>query len=171
VVYDQAAMAEFPFRYVREAIGLGEEARLAGRLGLRMFLVDDRLGMVPMKAGQSLFDGMLVIHRSAVLDALSELFELIWQRAVPLNVGSEAEDAHLADTDDTALLGLLAAGLGDAAVARQLRLSLRTVERRISRIMVRLNAKTRFQAGVILGRDDYYHDHDWTHRVALPRGT
>lgn len=167
-VYDQAAMATTNLDFLREAMALGEESRLAGRLRLRMWLIDDRVGLIPVKAGQSVFDGMLVIRPSAVLDALSELFELIWERAVPLilDSGPGADVANPADIGDNALLGLLAAGLGDAAIARQLGLGLRTVERRISRIMVRLNAKTRFQAGVMLGRDDYYQDQEWTRRVA-----
>jgi DNA-binding NarL/FixJ family response regulator len=46
------------------------------------------------------------------------------------------------------LLGLLVAGLKDETIARQLGVSLRTVQRRIAALMHELGARTRFQAGV-----------------------
>ena len=55
-----------------------------------------------------------------------------------------AEDAHL--------LALMAAGLKDEVVARQLGLSLRTVRRRIAHLMDELDADTRFQAGLEASR-------------------
>ena len=55
-----------------------------------------------------------------------------------------AQDAHL--------LALMAAGLKDEVVARQLGLSLRTVRRRIARLMDELGADTRFQAGIEAAR-------------------
>ncbi|MER6511518.1 hypothetical protein ABT158_32200 [Nonomuraea sp. NPDC001636] len=46
------------------------------------------------------------------------------------------------------LLGLLAGGLTDEAIARTLGLGLRTVQRRIHAVMRDLNAVTRFHAGL-----------------------
>lgn len=163
VVYDQSAVDALGIEQLRTAVGLGEQARLVGQLRLRLYLVDDRLALVPLKAGQSPHEGLLVVRQSALLDALIELFELTWMRAVPLVVeaeptdaGTEPSGARSSDPGEDALLGLLAAGLADAAIARQLGLSLRTVERRVSRVMGRLNAKSRFQAGVMLGRQGRY---------------
>lgn len=45
------------------------------------------------------------------------------------------------------LLVLLSAGCGDDSMAVQLGISVRTVRRRISAIMTRLGARSRFQAG------------------------
>nr|WP_243727306.1 LuxR C-terminal-related transcriptional regulator [Actinocrispum wychmicini] len=49
---------------------------------------------------------------------------------------------------DDRLLSLLAAGLKDEAIARQLGVSLRTVHRRTSELSESLGARTRFQAGM-----------------------
>ena len=46
------------------------------------------------------------------------------------------------------LLDLLAAGRRDEQIARELRLSVRTVRRRVAAIMQELGAESRFQAGV-----------------------
>jgi DNA-binding NarL/FixJ family response regulator len=60
------------------------------------------------------------------------------------------------DTDLTsrqiAVGRLLANGLKDAAVARELNLSLRTVRSEISALVAGLGAKSRFQAGCLLVR-------------------
>jgi DNA-binding NarL/FixJ family response regulator len=47
---------------------------------------------------------------------------------------------------------LLAAGLKDEAIARQLGISLRTVHRRTSELSLALGARARFQAGVLAER-------------------
>jgi DNA-binding NarL/FixJ family response regulator len=54
--------------------------------------------------------------------------------------------------DETRLIRLLAAGLGDDAIRRALGVSPSTVHRRIRDLMHRLGATTRFQAGLQIGR-------------------
>ena len=50
------------------------------------------------------------------------------------------------------LLGLLAAGLTDEAIGRQLGWHPRTVQRHVRRLMTELGAQTRFQAGLQAAR-------------------
>ena len=54
----------------------------------------------------------------------------------------------MTDEVDAPLLTLLTAGLGDDAIGRQLNVSPRTVRRRVATLMDRLDARTRFQAGI-----------------------
>lgn len=54
--------------------------------------------------------------------------------------------------EERALLGLLASGLKDEAIARQLGVHVHTARRRITALLARLGAGTRFQAGVQAGR-------------------
>jgi DNA-binding NarL/FixJ family response regulator len=76
-----------------------------------------------------------------LLDALVEMFWLLWDQAVPVvTAGMDPLEARL--------MTLLAAGLKDDAIARQLTLSSRTVGRRVAELMDTLGARTRFQAGV-----------------------
>jgi len=50
------------------------------------------------------------------------------------------------------ILGLVASGRTDQAIARQLRISRSTVQRHIRGLMGTLGARTRFQAGVQTSR-------------------
>lgn len=91
----------------------------------------------------------MTVHASSVLDTLVSHFEVIWRRATPLTI--EEGDSDLKTEPDTArrtLVNLMAAGLQDRAIARQLGISPRTFDRRLQESMKELEAKTRFQAGV-----------------------
>ncbi|MFV6026611.1 LuxR C-terminal-related transcriptional regulator [Streptomyces sp. NPDC056264] len=95
-----------------------------------------------------------VIHSSSLLDALIALFESQWAAATPLHVTDSGELAdfedgqnpavHLAD-DERYLLSLIVAGVADKAIASQLWVSQRTVQRRIQALMQRAGALTRTQ--------------------------
>ena len=89
-----------------------------------------------------LVDSALVVHPCALLDALTEMFTLLWDQAVPV-VAAAGQDQL-----DARMMTLLAAGFKDDAIARQLTLSSRTVGRRVAELMDMLGARTRFQAGV-----------------------
>lgn len=147
-IYDQRAL-DVPGRLerMRASIRDGEQARLISELPLKLALIDDS-AMVSLLTHANDFR-TLVIHRSALADGLYLLFELLWERASKLNL-EEADDPADRPTDTTTdreILTLLAGGLPDKVIARQLGLSLRTVARRVSTLMDQLNAKTRFQAG------------------------
>jgi DNA-binding CsgD family transcriptional regulator len=63
-----------------------------------------------------------------------------------------ADPATYPDPDTCELLTMLAAGMTDDGIARQLRVSARTVQRRVSELMEDLGARNRFQAGVQAAR-------------------
>ncbi|MFG2003959.1 helix-turn-helix domain-containing protein [Spirillospora sp. NPDC048911] len=127
--------------YVQRAIASGEEARL-GNVPIKLAIADRRTAMLPLTSEHaSSVDSSLVVHSSALLDALVSLFEALWQSGVPLPGYDAAPD------DD--VLALLTAGLTDDAIARQLGISTRTVQRRVRELCDRLGARTRFQAGVL----------------------
>ena len=63
-----------------------------------------------------------------------------------------ADPAGYPDSDTCELLTMLAAGMTDDGIARQLRVSARTVQRRVSELMEGLGARNRFQAGVQAAR-------------------
>lgn len=62
---------------------------------------------------------------------------------------TESEPAGALTEDERRILSLLAVGLSDEAIARQLGIGLRTVQRRVQALLVRLGAGSRFQAGVL----------------------
>jgi DNA-binding CsgD family transcriptional regulator len=133
---------------VRSMIAAGEQARVTESVPVKMFIADDQLGLIPLEVGGSAESG-LIIRASSMLDTLIALFELVWERAVAIHADGELPAAAEGPSEDeAALLGLLAAGLTDAAIARHLGTHPRTVQRRVRELLGRLGAGTRFQAGL-----------------------
>ncbi|MEV0271694.1 helix-turn-helix domain-containing protein [Hamadaea sp. NPDC050747] len=133
-------------RLIRAAVDAGEEARVCDDVPLKLAISDRSAAILPFTADRdAMVDSALVVYASTLLDALIRLFDLLWNVAVPVF----AADPAAPDSD---LVALLAAGLKDEAVARQLGVSVRTVHRRTSELMERLGARTRFQAGLAAAR-------------------
>jgi DNA-binding CsgD family transcriptional regulator/DNA-binding MarR family transcriptional regulator len=150
-VFDEPARA----RALLESVAGGEQARVMSGTPMKLFIVDGRHAMIALEKGTETIQSAVVIHPSSLLDALGRLFDGLWQRAVPVTqptgrnggTNSESPSEH-----DAALLTLLATGLTDEAIARQLDVSQRTVQRYIRGLMDRLGADTRFQAGLQAAR-------------------
>jgi DNA-binding CsgD family transcriptional regulator/sugar-specific transcriptional regulator TrmB len=123
------------------AADAGETSRIHPQLPMKLAVFDRRAALMPLDVDQ-LVDSALVVHPCALLDALVEMFTLLWDQAVPV--------VPVVKTDplDARLMTLLGAGLKDDAIARQLGLSSRTVGRRVAELMETLGARTRFQAGI-----------------------
>ncbi|MEV0390624.1 helix-turn-helix transcriptional regulator [Nonomuraea sp. NPDC050643] len=147
-LYDRRAM-EVPgtLSLIARYIAAGEQARV-GDVPVKLALNDEPMAVMPLRHDRHVVESALVVRDSTLLDALAELFEMCWERAVPLRVrqGRLAEATGAADARRD-LLPLLAAGLTDAAVAAHLGWSDRTVRRHVRALMVQLDARTRFQAG------------------------
>ena len=131
----------------------GESVRLLPRPPMRMVVADDDLAFVTLEDSDDRVRGVL-LHRSPLLTGLISLFDLLWERAIPLDAGASTtgEAGWRISDDDAALLRLLAAGLKDQAIARHLGIGLRTVVRRIGNLSRALDAETRFQAGLQAAR-------------------
>ncbi len=133
---------------LRELIAAGEQARVAAAVPVKMFIADDRLALLPLTMSGTA-ESCLVIHASSLLDTLIALFESVWSQAIPVHADGSAPGLLGTPTeDDATLLGLLAAGLTDHAISRQLQLHPRTVQRRVRGLLEQLGAMTRFQAGL-----------------------
>lgn len=153
-VYARAGL-ELPGRLnaARRLIALGEQARVTTDVPVKMFLADDTIGFISLER-PTIADSALVIHASSLLDTLRTLFEAVWAQAVPVRFDDRDQPDDGA-AEGQLLLGMLAMGLTDEAIARQLGWHLRTVQRHVRRVMDELGAQTRFQAGlqaVRLGR-------------------
>lgn len=142
--------------YLRAEMSAGVEARTVSHLPFKLVMADRRVAIIPLKLEQS-DSHILVVRASALLDALYALFEILWQRGAPVDAPAPAghpSDAHRLglgpDHDD--LLRLLALGMNDKAIAAELSISLRTLERRVQALLKALGARTRFQAGYLLAR-------------------
>ncbi|WP_344883516.1 helix-turn-helix transcriptional regulator [Nonomuraea antimicrobica] len=153
-IYDVSAL-EIPgkLRLAQESVAAGEQARISPEVPMKLAIADRRSAILPLSTDESAHaDSAVIVHSSTLLDALVTLFEVLWRSALPLPAKPLGAFDGTADLPDPELFTLLAAGLKDEAVARQLGVSLRTVHRRVSELMDRLGARTRFQAGLLASR-------------------
>lgn len=158
VVYSTEAL-EVPgvIEFISSLSPAGEEPRVINDLPTSLLIVDRCVALLPLQ-----FDDPgtgythLLVRRSSLLDALILLFETTWKRASPFHPNLEVQ----VDTgtqvppsaEDKRLVALMAAGLQDATIARELGVGPRTIERRLRRIMNFLGTRTRFQTAVEAGR-------------------
>ncbi|MFC0625518.1 helix-turn-helix domain-containing protein [Kribbella deserti] len=126
---------------VFSAADAGETSRVHPQVPMKLAVFDTTAALLPLSVDQ-LVDSALVVHPCALLDALIEMFSLLWDQAVPIVTSTPGDQL------DARMMTLLAAGFKDDAIARQLTLSSRTVGRRVAELMDLLGARTRFQAGV-----------------------
>lgn len=133
---------------MRTMIAAGEQARVTESVPVKMFIADDQMGLIPLEVSGNA-EASLIIRASSMLDTLVALFELVWERAIPVHADGDLPSPGTGPTqEEAALLGLLAAGLTDAAIARHLGTHPRTVQRRVRELLGRLDAGSRFQAGL-----------------------
>lgn len=156
VIYAEEVL-QTPGRWadVEAGMNAGEDARLVPELPAKLTLFDDFAASLPINAHNNRPTAVAIVHPSPMLACLAALFELYWSMAVPLVVTAAGEPALApgqVSPEETRLIRLLAAGLGDDAIRRALGVSPSTVHRRIHDLMGRLGATTRFQAGLQIGR-------------------
>ncbi|MGH2711881.1 MAG: helix-turn-helix domain-containing protein [Actinomycetota bacterium] len=130
----------------------GQQARVFDGIPVKMAIVDRRVGLIPLNVAKPGSGGAVQVHASALLDALAMFFETIWERAAPIQSAPAEGAVPTAGQDSSRVLELMAMGLKDQTIARELGISERTLDRRISEILQSLGARTRFQAGVLAGQ-------------------
>ena len=136
---------------IREWVAAGEQARVLDSLPLKMVIADRREALVPLNLSEPGMEGAIAIHASPLLEALTVLFETLWEKAAPIGQMAEPGDPEPTGRPEgmDALLVLLAAGLKDDDIARQLKIAPRTLDRRLQQLMAELGTRTRFQTAVV----------------------
>lgn len=133
------------------ALGRDERVRVVDRVPTKLVVADRTLAMVPLTTRDRARPAAVVVHASGLLESLMGLFEAVWRQAMPLRLDGRGvvEEPSLGqpDTVDLQILSLLLAGLTDGAAAKQLDLGLRTVQRRVKRLMEIAQVTTRLQLG------------------------
>ncbi|MFI6404020.1 helix-turn-helix transcriptional regulator [Streptomyces sp. NPDC050548] len=131
------------------ALGRGEQVRVVDKVPTKLVIADRTLALVPLSSATT-EPAALVVHASGLLELLCGLFESVWRDALPLRLGASGaaeQEPDGPDGTDLEVLSLLLAGLTDASVAKQLDLGLRTVQRRVKRLMELTGVTTRLQLG------------------------
>lgn len=155
VLYDRLSL-EQPGRVedITESLAAGELGRVATEIPIKMMLADRQIGMLQLHGDPDAIDSAIIVHPCGLLDALHALFETLWIRAMPLT-REHLPSAGEGPAMDAHLIRLLAAGLTDQAIARQLDIGYRTAQRRIQSLMTTLGASNRLQLGICLARDGW----------------
>lgn len=161
VIYAPEALVDPAARQQLDtAIDAGEEARMHPTVPMKLAISDRSVATLPVVLEES-HESVLVVRTSSLLDALTALFDLLWELSVPVQgldatgpasaagLVGEGDGPEPGDQIDRELLLLLASGSKDEAVARQLGVSVRTVHRRTAALMEQLGCRTRFQAGML----------------------
>ncbi|MDN3027543.1 LuxR family transcriptional regulator [Streptomyces sp. S.PB5] len=142
---------------VIQGVRAGEVARAVPHLPLRLAVADRAIAICPLVPGgphgSPEEPTAALVRDSSLLAALIALFERYWDDAVPLHVDDSgtvsgtdgAAGADALSTTDRRLLSLLVAGVTDKAIASQMGLSRRTVQRHIQHLMTFAGAATRMQ--------------------------
>ena len=148
-IYTPEALADGDrFARVSALARRGEQARVLAELPLKLRVFDRHTALVPLAIDVGVMHTVAVVRRSALLEALVCLFELHWERATPFGPAAAGPVASSGLGDEhEQVLAMLAAGMSDVAMARQLGVSPRTARRRTRHVLERLDAATPFQAG------------------------
>lgn len=129
----------------------GSEVGVVPAVPFGAVVADDTLGVVDLTHYPP--DGAVafVLRRATAVKALNALVGAARRVSTPLRISADNPDVPLSQRDQR-ILALLASGATDQVIARHLKVSVRTVERRVRAVMDVLGAATRFQAGVLAGR-------------------
>ncbi|MFJ6785800.1 LuxR C-terminal-related transcriptional regulator [Streptomyces yangpuensis] len=132
--------------YARWLTEHGGQMRTIPTVPIQMIIVDRRVSIIPVDP-ENPRAGALEILSPGIVTALCALFEQCWSAGTPFGELPRSDPNGCTPTE-RALLALVAAGDTDEAAARTLSISPRTVSRMMSNLMERLEAVSRFQAGV-----------------------
>jgi len=155
VLYDRSALElDGTMAHIRARTREGEEARLLEGLPMRLMIADRALALLPLSLrGPDLEEGDILIRASPLLEALVLLFEIMWERGIPVRgTGPDAavpsprgpKDATFTE-EELLMISLVAADEKDDAIARHLSVAKRTAQRRLSRLMRKMGATSRIQ--------------------------
>ena len=151
VIYDRSALSG-PGRLdtITELVELGEQARTACGVPMKMMIFDRVAAVIPLQVGTHTVEKSLLVRQSSLVSALAKVFADLWQAAVPFApAGPAAEPAKDGPTsEERQILALLAAGATDDSIGRMMGFSPRTAHRRVRELAAKLGVETRFQAGV-----------------------
>lgn len=129
-------------------VELGVEIRIAPAIPLNMVISDEQFALVPLHPA-SPREGAILARGRLLVRSFLNLYEHCWHAATPYgdDVVPERGGDGLSEQQQAALR-MLATGMKDEKIARNLGVSLRTVSRMLSELMQELGASSRFEAGV-----------------------
>ncbi|MCX5392304.1 helix-turn-helix transcriptional regulator [Streptomyces sp. NBC_00094] len=139
-------------QHLEERAALGVEVRFASVVPMNMVLADENFALLPTDPHDPSSPSILARGPGLVRSYLA-LYEYCWTAAAPYGEEEETKkDGDGLSEQQRAALLMLASGIKDEQIARNLGVSLRTVSRLLSEVMQELGAASRFEAGVKASR-------------------
>ncbi len=133
---------------IRQVTALGEQARVLAEAPIKLILVDRSTALLPLTDREEGSGS----PRSDRTQRLTNAPRRAVRDAVAGGLARVGNGTGAVDGVDQQILELLAVGMKDEAILRQLGISERTLRRRIATLLSRLGATGRFQAGVQAAR-------------------
>lgn len=137
--------------YLRELIALGAKVRVTCEPIQRLIIMDERVAVVPIDPSNSR-RGALIVQQPGLLAGFLRLFHRTWDAAKELTWEENPDPVDELTAEERQVLTFLATGKTDETAARELGVSVRHLRRRVARLMARLGADSRFEAGLEASR-------------------
>src|SRR5262249_24355184 len=147
VLYDEQLLDLSDFiGTLRGLIEPREENRIRPSLPTKLLIVDRRTAVLPLaRDATNSAPSCVVVYSSALLDALLALSEQYGEAGAPVRLGDGGgierggpgggRGTGTPTREQREILSLLLAGTTDQTIARQLQISVRTVQRHVSELM------------------------------------
>ncbi|KDN84440.1 helix-turn-helix domain-containing protein [Kitasatospora cheerisanensis] len=132
----------------------GGQVRTVPELPIRMIIFDRQQAVLPIDT-EDARAGAVVLRGAGTVAALCALFEGVWASAIPVGDAPRCCDENEMPPHELAVLKMLAQGHTDEAIAKRMGVSPRTARRFAANLMERLDARSRFEAGVHAVQDGW----------------
>lgn len=140
-------------RYLQRLTEIGVEVRLLDHAPCDVLIHDNAIACLPGAPGGPT-GPMLVVRGVALVRVVSGFYEDFWLRSVPYEpVRAPGEPETDLTPQERTVIRLMAGGLTDDQIARKMGVHRRTVQRAVAKLMDRLQATSRFEAGLKLAQD------------------
>ncbi|MFG2642466.1 LuxR C-terminal-related transcriptional regulator [Streptomyces sp. NPDC048370] len=139
-------------QHLEQRVALGVEIRLSPVVPMNMVLADENFALLPTDPHDP--DSATILARGpGLVRSYLALYTYCWQAAGRYgDVDKPERGGDGLSEQQRAALRMLAAGIKDEQIAKNLGVSLRTVSRLLSEVMHELGAASRFEAGVKAAR-------------------
>jgi DNA-binding CsgD family transcriptional regulator len=126
------------------------EYRTIDELVERLIICDETVAFIPARDDQQV---ALELRHPGLVRDLIKVFEVLWDRAVPLSTGAPYESAPDGITDiQHSIAKLLVEGHVDEAIARRLGMNVRTCRAHIAKLANALGSGSRAQLGYLIAQ-------------------
>ncbi|WP_051951240.1 helix-turn-helix transcriptional regulator [Actinacidiphila yeochonensis] len=139
-------------RYFDELVAIGVEIRLIDDVPCDLVIGDGLTACLPGDPAAPRSSPLLLLRSQSVVGTLAAFYDDCWRRATPYPEPRRPAAAELSPQERVAIR-LLAMGLSDDQIARKTGVHRRTVQRTVAKLMDRLGATSRFEAGLRLAQD------------------